>query len=207
MKTGGKRTILVVDDDQGLCTELADFLSQKENWWVDASFSAQDALNKIKRAVSGDLPAPYDIIILDLQMQESGMSGFELLERLKREEELFQQLYIIVLSGYLNHKRIEEIKSLGASDFIRKRDLYDDLFARIEMGIHWQEQRMRLAQKPKINESLAEVASMLDSLKPELDAISVERENCNCKRLIEQIECIREKIAQIQERERYHGDS
>lgn len=194
MDQSDKRTVLIIDDDEPLRMELADFLRQRDDWWVDVSASAQDALKKMGRSQQDkETKPPYDIIILDLLMREGEMSGLEFLERVKREQDLMPKLYIIVLSGYLDHKRILEIKSLGARDFIRKRDLYDDLFTRIEAGIHWQEQRERLMHYLKINQKVIEVDGMLKSLLSELQTLHLKMEDRT--RLLDNLEHIMEKIA------------
>ena len=140
--TDVKRTVLVVDDDPILCREVAEFLGQDEQWWIDTALSAGEALTKIRRVAEAGTAPVYDVMVLDLLMEEGEMTGFEFLERLRKEGAIFDQLYIIVFSGYLNGDRIQTALDLGAEDFVRKRDLYDELIPRVTLGMRRQAEKL-----------------------------------------------------------------
>lgn len=69
-----KRKILIVDDDEMLCEELAEILTG-EDYSVDTAFDGQKGLAAARKA-------RYDLILLDIKMPR--MNGFEFLQELKR---------------------------------------------------------------------------------------------------------------------------
>ena len=85
------KKILITDDDQELCEEMAEIL-KVEGYGVDIEFdglSCEKALNRNK----------YDIFILDYKMP--GLNGIEMLKLIKERE---PQSKVFIISGKHNIK-------------------------------------------------------------------------------------------------------
>jgi DNA-binding NtrC family response regulator len=104
-------TIMVVDDEKNIRRTLGLVLSG-EGYHVIEAPSAEDALAILARPDS-----PVDLIILDIKLP--GISGIEMLERMRKDEAL-REMAVIVISGHASvHDAVQAIK-LGASDFFEK---------------------------------------------------------------------------------------
>ena len=71
-----QKRILVVDDEQDLC-EILLYNLKAAGFQAEAAYLGEEAMEKD--------PSQYDLVILDVMMP--GMSGFELAERLKVDEQ------------------------------------------------------------------------------------------------------------------------
>jgi two-component system, NtrC family, nitrogen regulation response regulator NtrX len=104
-------TILVVDDERNIRRTL-ELVLHGDGYNVAEAGSAEDALQIIEGGAS-----PVDLAIIDLMLP--GMSGLELLERL-RQDDATRELPVIVVSGHATvHDAVKAIK-LGAGDFFEK---------------------------------------------------------------------------------------
>lgn len=175
--------ILIIDDEKSFCEEVATFLRREKSWSVDTTYNGKEAMQKIVRT-------SYDLVLLDLYM--SGMSGIEVLQELAEEEDIFDQMYIIVISSYLDHDRIWKAVRLGARDFIRKGRLYDDLIVRVKMGVEWQKKRI---EREQLVSRLTEMESFLKEFKElgkEFGGFSADTNNM--KEQMEKIKLLVEKL-------------
>ncbi len=103
--------VLVVDDEKNI-RRTVEMVLTGEGYRVTGAASAEEALGLLARPNS-----PVDLILLDVKLP--GMSGLEMLERMRTEEGL-PQLPVIVISGHATvHDAVTAIK-LGASDFFEK---------------------------------------------------------------------------------------
>jgi two-component system nitrogen regulation response regulator NtrX len=103
--------VLVVDDEKNI-RRTVEMVLTGEGYRVTGAASAEEALAVLARPNS-----PVDLVLLDVKLP--GMSGLEMLERVRGEEGL-QQLPVIVISGHATvHDAVTAIK-LGASDFFEK---------------------------------------------------------------------------------------
>ena len=109
--------ILVIDDDAELCELLSDYLGQ-EGFAVE---SANDAARGLDRALSGD-PA---LVVLDVMLP--GMSGFEVLRRLREAS----RVPVLMLTA--RGDDVDRIVGLemGADDYLPKPFNPRELVARI----------------------------------------------------------------------------
>lgn len=105
------KKILIVDDDKFLLDMYALKFSQGEEFSVATALGSEDALAKLKEGLSPD------IILLDVVMPK--MNGFELLEKIKREN-LTDKAKIIILSNLGQDADIAKAKSLQADGYIIK---------------------------------------------------------------------------------------
>ncbi len=103
------KKILIVEDD--------DFLLQMYVTKLELEgFQVISAVDGIKglRLAQKDNP---DLVLLDLQLPE--LSGFEVLEDLKRNNET-KQIPVLVLTNFSQKEDIDRCLNLGASDYLIK---------------------------------------------------------------------------------------
>lgn len=101
------KTILVVDDEEGICLSLKGILSD-EGYDVLTAESGEECL----RLLDDELP---DLILLDIWLP--GMDGIEVLKVIKAR---FPQIQIIMMSGHGTIESAVKATKLGAFDFIEK---------------------------------------------------------------------------------------
>ncbi len=103
------KKVLIVEDDK-LLREMMFRKLEKEGYEVSAVMDGAVAFDKIKEFKP-------DIILLDLILP--GSNGFEILEKVKREEE-FKETPVIVLSNLGQKSEIDKGMELGAIDYLVK---------------------------------------------------------------------------------------
>jgi DNA-binding NtrC family response regulator len=104
-------TILVVDDERNIRRTL-DLVLRGEGYEVAEAASAEDAI-----ALLDGGHTPVDLAIIDIMLP--GMSGIELLSRL-RQDESTRELPVIVISGHATVQDAVQAIKLGAGDFFEK---------------------------------------------------------------------------------------
>jgi len=116
--------VLVVDDNPLNVELVADNLEQ-EGYAVERAFSGEEALRKIGER-------PFDLVLLDVMMP--GLSGYEVCERLKRDEKT-HLLPVVMLTAL--DKREDKIRGIaaGADDFINKPFDRAELLIRVKSCI------------------------------------------------------------------------
>ena len=90
-----KKKILMIDDDEELCEEITEILTN-EGYRVTTAF---DGLNGNRLIEKYD----YDIVILDIKMP--GLSGLDILEAIKGQD---KELKVVVLTGRPLSKNLQE---------------------------------------------------------------------------------------------------
>ena len=103
----GLKTILIVDDDDGICHMLFQFL-HNEGYNVKI---ANDGIKALKILRKGQI----DLAIVDISM--SGMDGIQLLKRIKS---INPGTKVLMLTAYDEIETYHQAMSLGASDFLLK---------------------------------------------------------------------------------------
>ncbi len=111
--------ILVVDDEQHVRESLSEVLVD-ERFEVDTAGSGEEALKKLGED-------GFDVVLL-LDIKMPGMSGVELLDRLREEQ---PSVDVIMMTGYATLDMAIESLKLGAYDFLRKPFDKDVLLASI----------------------------------------------------------------------------
>ena len=121
--------ILLIDDDEELCTELAQVL-EGEGFKVDVVFDGLQGLNFLQKSL-------YKIVILDLKLP--GLTGYRVLKDIRKK---FKSIKVLVLSGrplgdpLLQEDGVlqEEEEVLNMADFvINKPFKIDDLIQKIKI--------------------------------------------------------------------------
>lgn len=108
--TGGAKTVLVIDDDEGI-RELLTFLVKKEGYKAEVAVDGEDGYRKAE-ALNPDL------IVLDLMMPRYG--GFEVLRQLQSGG--LTKIPIVVVTGRYTDRSTSEMirQESNVVDFIEK---------------------------------------------------------------------------------------
>jgi DNA-binding response OmpR family regulator len=112
-------SILIVEDEESIATVVAHRLT-KSGYRPDWAATGEDGLKKA-RATN------YDLILLDIHLP--GMSGFEVLETLRKEGRR-TPVFIVSADRFVDD-RVKGLR-LGADDYLVKPFDFDELMARIE---------------------------------------------------------------------------
>ncbi len=99
--------ILVVDDEKNICRTISMVL-MGEDYEVDTASSAEEGLEMLASHT-------YDVLLLDVQM--GGMSGLEMLERVRQLDTVPE---VIMMSGHAMLTDAVNATRLGAFDFLEK---------------------------------------------------------------------------------------
>jgi DNA-binding response OmpR family regulator len=117
----GKKIVLA-DDEQFISIAYSDGLS-RAGYEVVVAHDGEEALEKIR----AEHP---DLILLDLMMPK--VNGFDVLKAVKMDAQL-QNIPVIILSNLSQQTDAEEVRRLGAVDFIVKSDIsLEQLIERIQ---------------------------------------------------------------------------
>ncbi len=114
---------LVVDDEDEFGKILEDLLRHR-GFKSHHVTNADEALTEIREN------GPYSFVITDIVMP--GMDGLELTEKINSE---FQDVCVIVMTGYSDDYKYVEVVNAGATDFINKPFRVEELEAKIRRGI------------------------------------------------------------------------
>ena len=119
------KKILIAEDEDVLLKVLKDRF-EEAGWHVTGVSNGKSAVEKLNKAGRDG----YDVLILDLLMPE--MSGFEVLEEIKKNAELVD-LPIIVLSNLGGDDDIKKAMKLGADDyFVKSQHPMSEIVEKVE---------------------------------------------------------------------------
>lgn len=99
--------ILIIDDEEQVLEMMKEIL-EEEGYYSDVCTSGEDALKMVENG-------RYKLVISDVRMQ--GMDGFKVLEEMKQR---FQDIRVILMTGYTDDYDISNALILGADDYITK---------------------------------------------------------------------------------------
>jgi len=102
-----KNRILVVDDEEGVCSSLRGIL-EDEGFAVETCSSGEECLRLSKREL-------FDLVMLDVWLPR--IDGLQVLEKLKSAS---YPAVVIMISGHANVEMAVRATKLGAFDFIEK---------------------------------------------------------------------------------------
>lgn len=114
--------ILVVDDLQDNLT-LLKFMFRKTPFTVSTASNAREAMLKAREERPG-------LIVSDIQMP--GLSGFELLQSLKADEQTKDIAVILVTAHQRGSKQTSQGLLMGADDYIYRPFMQDEFLSRVE---------------------------------------------------------------------------
>jgi DNA-binding response OmpR family regulator len=123
MGASKKIKILIADDDRQLSRRLGDFLTECnfEVHKVEKGFEVLKEINTWKPR----------IVLIDLMLPEG--NAYEILEKIRGESKSGRPslVQIIVMSGHNIRSNVEKSLQMGASDYIIKPFLYEDVLHRL----------------------------------------------------------------------------
>ncbi|WXJ88098.1 Sporulation initiation phosphotransferase F [Moorella humiferrea] len=111
--------MLVVDDQRGVRT-LLQLAFQEEGYQVATAVNGRDALRQVERWRP-------DVVLMDVRMPVMG--GLETLPRIKT---IAPQTAVIIMSAYVEVEAVDEIRRMGADDFIYKPFDLEELKAKVK---------------------------------------------------------------------------
>ena len=104
-----KKKILIVDDEADTL-ELLHIILEHEGFSIWGATNGHEALEQVKKRP--------DLILLDVRMP-GGLSGIDVCQRLKKDEE-FKKIPIIIFSAMVLNHDIESGLKSGAVEYITK---------------------------------------------------------------------------------------
>ncbi len=146
-----QETILVVDDDEGICNLLHAGI-QMAGYRCFTTQSPATALRVLDEH-------PVDVVVADIKMPE--MSGIELAHIIKAQ----YQADVIIMTGFIEDFNYEDIVRQGASDFLQKPVRIAEFIARLKRVIAERGSRRDLKQ------ALNDVRLNLDKLRRAMEGI------------------------------------
>jgi DNA-binding NtrC family response regulator len=162
MSNHGQIELLVIDDDD----EFRELLAQRflqAGFRVQAAASAEEALAMAERR-------DVDVVVCDMVMP--GLSGIELLERLKHDH---PECEVLLLTGQGTVETAVQAMKLGAYDFLTKPFPLRDLETLIEKAY----ERRRLHKENR------QLKALLDRVVPQLEMVGESPQMQELFRLIE----------------------
>ncbi|MGE4357706.1 MAG: sensor histidine kinase [Candidatus Omnitrophota bacterium] len=136
-----KRRILVVDDEENMCSALFDVL-EGEGFVVSTASDKDEALRLLKNI-------EFDLLLLDIRLK--GSSGIDLISTVK---EIKPDIAVIIITGYPDLNSAIEGVRLGIADYLLKPISVDSLKASIQNALI---QKDKEKQKSNLFERLKEL--------------------------------------------------
>ncbi|MGQ2985211.1 response regulator [Flavobacterium sp.] len=123
-------TIFYTDDDQ---EDLEFFKEIIDTIDADVSLLTQSNGKELLNALHNPPPHPH-LVFLDINMP--GMTGYEVLKELRRSH---QKLPVVMFSTSGDHDSISKSRELGATYYLPKSGIFDQLKRSIEhaLSINW----------------------------------------------------------------------
>ena len=116
------KTILVVDDDE-LTLKMAYFtLKRNEHYNIVMANSGMQAYDLLQVNC-------VDLLLLDIEMPV--LNGYKTLEMIRKNEQ-FAKIPVIFLTAVSDTKSILDAAFMGASDYVKKPFLPEDLMNRVK---------------------------------------------------------------------------
>jgi len=144
----GKKSLLLVDDEEIILNSLGTDLSQ-ENFDVTLAASGEDAIDLLQ-------DKKFDLVITDLSMP--GSDGIQVLQEAKSINPF---TVVVILTGYGDMTSAIEALRLGADDYLLKPCDLEELLIRIERCF----ERQRAFQKIEIYEKILPVCCVCGDLR------------------------------------------
>lgn len=117
-----KHVILIIDDDEELLRLLSRFI-KREGFDVLAASCGEDGLAVLEKS-------KVDVVVSDIKMQ--GLGGIDVLETVKR---MYQDIEVIMVTGFGEQELAVHCLRAGASDYLQKPIHLDELIFSINRAI------------------------------------------------------------------------
>ena len=150
-----KRTALVVDDEDGVQYVLSKQLEALGYHCVTAS-RGREALRKMAEQ-------EFALVMLDIRMP--GISGLDLLKRIRRE---YPETCVVMLTALVDTTTAGEAMSIGADDYIIKPCAQDNLSSRLQRALERRAMGRRAETEPMWHGEEAREALDADTISEDL---------------------------------------
>lgn len=122
-ESSGQKTVLVVDDDPDI-VDIITICLKDNNITPKKAYNGNEALEKVNKEKD------IDLVLLDINMP--GINGFEVIKRMKENQET-ANIPIVVLTGtYISEKDKEEGLTMGVNKYLTKPFSADILVKQIK---------------------------------------------------------------------------
>ncbi len=156
-----KPNILVVDDEKDICMAL-NILLTKEGYAVKEAYNGEQALDRIRKE-------NFDIVMTDIKMEK--MDGFEVL---REAQKISAETSVIMMTAFASVGSAVEAMRAGASDYITKPFINDEIrltIRRILQGRELQMENQILRQE--LSQRRAAFSNIIGSAEPMQKVFSV----------------------------------
>src|SRR4026207_1279399 len=106
----GKRTVLIVDDDQELVELMSDTFVRDGRFEIKTANNGFDAGMLVKEFRP-------DLVVVDILVPD--INGKEVCQRVRADDTL-EQVKIICISGMVEQDKVADLRAAGADDFMQK---------------------------------------------------------------------------------------
>ena len=182
-----KPNILVVDDEKDICMAL-NILLTKEGYAVKEAYNGEQALERIKQE-------NFDIVMTDIKMEK--VDGFQVL---KEAQKISPETTLIMMTAFASVGSAVEAMRAGASDYITKPFINDEIRLTIrrilegrELQMENQILRQELSQRPAAfkniigsSEPMQKVFSVMEKVIPSKTNILITGDSGTGKGLVAQ---------------------
>ena len=153
-----RRTVLVADDDQALCSLFARMLT-RDQYRVMTAISGAEAVAIMEKSVG-----LVDVVLVDLRLGDR--DGLEVLKELRRIDET---VVGIIITGAATVDNAVEAMRLGAYDFIRKPVSHEELSPVLARAIQYrrlvlENKRYQQHLEDMVREKNAALSRALDNI-------------------------------------------
>ncbi|MFT4634112.1 MAG: DNA-binding NtrC family response regulator, partial [Crocinitomicaceae bacterium] len=155
--------ILVIDDDEAICGFCQSALARLDNVLVTTEYRGRQAL----RLCDSNR---FDLVLTDLNMPHT--NGMEILKRVKSNN---PDIPVIIMTGYPTLDNSLECMRLGASDYVLKPLLFDDMLATVSRVLEekrMQQENRLLRHQLEKKSSMGEILGASDAVNSVKDAIA-----------------------------------
>ena len=129
----GEASILVVEDNEDLCTAVA-YNLRKKGYDVETAFSGEEALEKVNRKI-------LDLVLLDINLP--GIDGISVLSKLKAHD---PDLLVIMITAYGDLTHAISAMQAGAYDYLTKPFELEELRLKVDKALETQRLRREVNQ-------------------------------------------------------------
>jgi len=129
----GEASILVVEDNEDLCTAVA-YNLRKKGYDVETAFSGEEALEKASRKI-------LDLVLLDINLP--GIDGIHVLSKLKAHD---PDLLVIMITAYGDLTHAISAMQAGAYDYLTKPFELEELRLKVDKALETQRLRREVNQ-------------------------------------------------------------
>ena len=130
----GKKRILIVDDDEGICKTLG-LILEDEGYLIDVANSGKEALKKSENSI-------YNVVLLDIRLPD--IEGTKLLKAFRQST---PKMIKIMMTGFPQIGNAVEALNLGADAYFMKPVRPDDVIKTIREKLDAQKEEEAMTEE------------------------------------------------------------